>query len=320
MFVSIIVPVYNSAKTLTGCLESILRQTYDNFEIIIIDDGSLDKSEDIYKSYALVDKRIRYKKISNHGVSYARNLGIKLSSGDYLCFVDSDDIIDDKFCETLIENMKNTGSDLSCCGYIETEKYNQFFKNEKDDIEIFKSQKYIGIFTKYQGFLCNKLYKKNIIIENKIMLNENFSMCEDLLFNFQYLQHCNQVCYTNTILYFYIISNTSLSRSFSTKWFDILHVYNSLYSDLYLFDEDTQDYIILYFLMTIMELKARCFKMKLDYSVILSNYNIDFPIDTLYRRVLASKKISFIEKFKLVIFYRLFFISKYIKIWKLSKR
>lgn len=113
--VSIIVPVYNSEKYLDKCITSILRQTFEDFELILIDDGSSDKSALICDAYAKGDQRITAIHIPNGGVSNARNQGMDMARGEYMAFVDSDDYIDETYIKELYKNITETGSQLALC-------------------------------------------------------------------------------------------------------------------------------------------------------------------------------------------------------------
>lgn len=115
--ISIIVPIYNVENYLQECLESILKQTYKNFEVLLVDDGSTDNSANICKLYVEKDKRFKYFFKENGGLSSARNFGISNSKGEFLSFVDSDDIISNDFLETLYNNMINNEVKLSIVGY-----------------------------------------------------------------------------------------------------------------------------------------------------------------------------------------------------------
>lgn len=110
--ISIIIPVYNVEKYLEECIESCINQTYKNIEIILINDGSTDKSLEICQKYANIDNRIIVKSIPNSGVAHARNVGIGLSKGDYITFIDSDDFVDRNFCEVLLKPFLNKKIDI----------------------------------------------------------------------------------------------------------------------------------------------------------------------------------------------------------------
>ena len=127
MKVSIIVPVYNMEKRLNKCLDSIINQTYKNIEIIVINDGSKDNSLDIIKSYH--DDRIKIINQDNQGISVARNNGIKASSGDYLCFVDSDDYIETNMIDELVNKISIDKSDIVVCDYYMFDETNKKVMN-----------------------------------------------------------------------------------------------------------------------------------------------------------------------------------------------
>lgn len=122
--VSVIIPVYNRQDVLNECINSVLSQSYQNFEIILIDDGSSDKTIDICKEYASNDKRIRFFAIEHAGVSAARNLGIENSDGEYVFFLDSDDVIHPLLLETLVSGIESSGADIAATGIVNvSDKY-----------------------------------------------------------------------------------------------------------------------------------------------------------------------------------------------------
>ena len=124
--VSVIIPTYNSDKYLKKCIESILLQTYKNIEIIIINDGSTDKTDDIVKKYE--DERIKYYKNKNQGIGKSRNYGIKQSTGEYIMFVDSDDYIDESAVEEMIKKITDSNLDMLVCDFYKIEKVKEEVK------------------------------------------------------------------------------------------------------------------------------------------------------------------------------------------------
>ena len=115
--ISIIVPVYNSEKTLSRCVESLQAQTETELEILLVDDGSTDGSGDLCDAFAQADKRIQVIHKENNGVSSARNAGIRKAQGDYVQFVDSDDYVDPAYCRSMREALEQGGGRLAVCGY-----------------------------------------------------------------------------------------------------------------------------------------------------------------------------------------------------------
>lgn len=185
--VSIIVPVYNSGMYLEECLNSILSQTYKNFELIIVNDGSLDNSLEIAKNIANIDCRIKIFSKENAGVSSARNFGIDKSTGDYIAFIDADDIVDNDFVELLMEDASENS--MVVCGFVcdcpdSSKKYTSKDKSSRGN---FWFRMYAD--NAVQGFCCNKLYVRNVIIKHNIRFNEKIKNCEDLLFNAEYSKY-----------------------------------------------------------------------------------------------------------------------------------
>lgn len=160
--VSIVVPVYNTEKYIERCLNSIINQTYKNIEIIIINDGSTDKSEEKIKPYLIKYKSIKYIYKENGGLSSARNKGIDISSGEYLSFVDSDDWIVLDMIEKMIFKAEKEKADLIVCGV-----RNVF---ESGDIKENYIPKKINLSEiLYKSYACNKLILKKLFLENKII-------------------------------------------------------------------------------------------------------------------------------------------------------
>ena len=115
--VSVIIPVYNGEDSLSISLESLLKQTYSNFEVVVIDDGSKDGTREVVEKYVSMDSRFRYNYQANGGVSVARNNGIKVSQGEYICFLDSDDFYENSFIEKMLNEIEKESADVCYCGY-----------------------------------------------------------------------------------------------------------------------------------------------------------------------------------------------------------
>lgn len=210
--ISIIVPVYNAEAYIKRCIESILNQTYKNIEIILINDGSIDKSGDICETYANVDNRIIVRHTENKGVSSARNLGISIANGKYIAFVDADDFVSPIMYENLHKALILYNANIAAC---RIKKYNGliFKKNKNDEIKVLnslESMKFLlNLDNGYACGPCNKLYKKDIV--NKF--NEQLSIAEDLLFNFEiYLNNKKNTVFLEKDLYFASIRIDSASR------------------------------------------------------------------------------------------------------------
>ena len=189
--VTIVVPVYNVAKYLPRCIESLMGQTYPEIEVLLLDDGSTDNSFKICQQYAEHDSRINPIHKRNEGVSATRNYGINKASGRYICFVDSDDYVENDYVAALVEKIDERK--LPFCGYIvdvyKTENIvsNKRLYGKSGVINIQDSL--ASIF--HNGFLSviwNKIYDVHFLRDHKIFFDTDISLGEDLIFNVKYLQ------------------------------------------------------------------------------------------------------------------------------------
>ena len=202
--ISIVVPVYKSEKTLAGCLDSLLAQTYADIEVICVIDGSPDSCGDICDAYAAKDARVKSIKRENGGVSSARNRGIDEATGEYLMFVDSDDTVEPDYCEKMWKTHQETDAELIICGFHHW-YVGRDVKKVPSNPGIYKTENYGADFLKlYQeGFLnmpWNKLFKK----EFAGRFDTSLSLGEDLLFNMNYLEKCSKVAVIPEALINYI--------------------------------------------------------------------------------------------------------------------
>lgn len=231
--VSIIIPVYNVEKYLKRCLDSVLCQTYTNFEVILVDDGSTDNSRDICDEYKKYDKRIKVIHKNNEGVSVARNKGIEVATGKYILFLDSDDFIEKNCIEILIKSISNKKYDLVIYGYI-MEFLNNDIENKvvTPNNKIYcKVEEYLNEFQYYRenglfGYVWNKMYQTEILRKYDILF-ENNAFPEDVYFNFVYLQYCKEIMVINKSLYHYMHqSSHSLSKTQRNEPFTSHSLYN----------------------------------------------------------------------------------------------
>lgn len=217
--VSIILPVYNSEQYLSACLNSILNQTYNNFEVIIIDDGSTDNSKSIIRDFAMKDQRISYVLQSNSGPSEARNKGIIKSSGEFIVFIDSDDTVEKLYIESLITKMITTKADLVCCGYKDISIYG--ISNHTDfEFEDISVHNFLEMVCKGTGgVLWAKMFKKEIIDLNNLKMDKEIFMSEDLIFVLKYASCCHKFETLNEYLYNYNrLNQKSISSNFSSSY------------------------------------------------------------------------------------------------------
>ena len=205
--ISVIVPVYNSEKYLQRCIESIISQTFEDFELLLIDDGSTDLSGKICDEYAKKDDRIRVFHKPNGGVSSARNIGLEKFDGEWICFIDSDDKIDKDFLESIIKGKNN--AEFIVTGY--TQKYEDYSKIVKYKEQIIYCDSGLSQILNYQTdfVFCifyhpwRKLYKRSIINNNQLRFDENIFYGEDTLFILKYLCYVDTIEITSCISYIY---------------------------------------------------------------------------------------------------------------------
>ncbi len=213
--VSIIVPVFNSEKYLSKCMESIIDQTYPLWELIVVNDGSTDRSEEIICRYSKLDKRIKSFYFDNRGVAASRNFGIDQAQGEYITFIDSDDYVKSDYLEKLVDGLEKYNCDLSSCDLSEIYKDGiriiKSLNTVKNDESIVDSKKIVNdlLYHKIKnGYSCAKLWKKCIIKE----LFQDYCYCEDVLFVVNNLSEDDYKIYVvHEPLYIYIRNENSVT-------------------------------------------------------------------------------------------------------------
>lgn len=235
--VSVIVPVYKAEKYMHRCIGSILAQTFIDFELLLVDDGSPDNSGAICDEYALKDSRIRVFHKENRGVSSARNMGIENACGEWVAFIDADDWIG----ETYLEHCVSAGIDVDLVRVGIKRIY-----DEKTNIDIHQSfdkcystvedhlQKIVSRSTTLG--VCGGLYRLSYINKFKIRFREGLKMGEDWLFSFEYLKHCSSVVLVNSMLYYYNKSNEAscVNNISSEKDLQLLSVTSEILNDVHI--------------------------------------------------------------------------------------
>lgn len=217
--ISVIVPIYNAEKYLQKCLDSIIQQTYTYLEIILIDDGSIDRSMEICDSYTKKDGRIQVIHKKNQGVSAARNDGIKRATGEYIAFVDADDYIFPDYFDYLYTLLKKYDADMACCDLYkmwDTETL-PLFDNCEEEI-LYTAEEALRDFfynKNITGHPFLKLYKRNLV--GQLAFPEKMHYGEDIFFVFHTLQKCKSVVHGTKILYIYIQNDASVTHNFDLK-------------------------------------------------------------------------------------------------------
>ena len=217
MKLSVVVPVYNVEKYIDQCVSSILSQTFTDFELILVDDESPDNCPEICEQYAKKDKRVKVVHKMNGGLASARNAGIKVATGEYIAFVDSDDVIDKDMFLVMLEKMQEAEADVCCTGMIQFNEHSTWnsLPAPKEDVLLTDSDIYRFIFTKNGcgDYMPNKIFKRcifdtvtlveNVIYEDVYIMHVIFSKAKKVLFikeNFYLYRINNQgICHNKQI-------------------------------------------------------------------------------------------------------------------------
>lgn len=236
MKISIIIPVYNCEKYLVTCLESIIAQTYSNWEIILVDDGSSDSSPQICDLYADKYDNIYTTHQSNQGVSAARNEGIKHITGEVVSFVDADDYLDSDMYEILMQHFSNAKIDVVHCGYKRLIGEETRYIHNTEDIYNQTSDEALECLIGgrlFVGSLWNKLYRVELI--GDLRFREDIKINEDILFNYQVFSKSKRLVFIDVAKYNYV-AHEGFSACFTTdiekKCVDACTVNKIIYEDI----------------------------------------------------------------------------------------
>ena len=242
--ISVIVPVYNVEKYLEECLESIKRQTYTDIEVILVNDGSIDRSKEICERYCEKDSRFKLVNQENKGLSGARNRGMLESKGEFISFVDSDDVLNEDMLEQLMKQMTSEDIDIVECWYT----------NEKQELELSTPKNVKTIFQGDSKEALVSLCKDNIVRLNAVaklfrrQVIVNFPFLEGLFYEDVYggigiLKHIRKMVKINYIGYYYRVRQGSImNREFNIKNLDLFTICDKL-EQLYQGDTDSLAYI-----------------------------------------------------------------------------
>ncbi|MHB0809374.1 MAG: glycosyltransferase family 2 protein [Facklamia hominis] len=217
MKISVILAVYNEEKNIESMLINLLNQTYRNFEIIIINDGSIDNTERICKKYSIRDNRIKYFYQSNKGVAAARNLGLNYAIGTYITFLDGDDSVENNYLESLIEPFLSNFDqqlDLVICSYFQNGKQINFSEEIRDREFVLDEMTSVK---GSKGYLWNKLFRANLIKRHKITFPEEIKVTSDFPFCIEYLLHSKRIQYISKPLVHYSVNENSISNNLSSN-------------------------------------------------------------------------------------------------------
>lgn len=230
--ISVIIPVYGVEKYIAQCLESVINQTYKNLEIIVVNDGTKDRSADIAKEYAAKDSRIKVYDFKNGGLSVARNRGLEIATGEYISYLDSDDWLDTKMYETLLETAMKNEADMVKCGIIETNGAAEE-KITFSDVKIINNEQHKAFKNYFKGILWtlawNGLYKKELA--KKVKFPDNV-VHEDNYSSGMFLYLAKKVIAMPFCLNYYRVNDAGISKGGVKKPLDKILAIIKLKQDL----------------------------------------------------------------------------------------
>lgn len=226
ILVSVIIPAYNAEKYLGFCLDTVIAQTHKKLEIIVINDGSKDNTDKICDEYAEKDSRVRVIHQENHGVAFARNVGLDEAAGEYIAFIDSDDYVKSNYIEVLLKTCTENCSNITICKSIDT------YKRELFDLPVsYNVRTYESMFLLQNISYLDVCYEVviSMIFHKSVFDNLRFPVgliYEDSYIYYDLIKNAGKITFIDTILYYYYLSSNSIMRSdFSVKKYDILTSY-----------------------------------------------------------------------------------------------
>ena len=232
--ISIIVPIYKVEKTLRKALDSILSQTFTNYELILVNDGSPDNCPAICDEYAAKDMRIKLINKENRGLSSARNAGLAVAKGEYTIFVDPDDYVDAEGLDELYATAIKENADITICDLYQEDEYSRKYLQQKPT-SLESEQVLKDLFHYIGGFTVNKLIRRSLYTELGISYPNNIYGCEDQYVMAQFLKHDLKIAYCPIAFYHYMYNGNSLSRHYDNKTYEmdkeILTMFTSLLKD-----------------------------------------------------------------------------------------
>ncbi len=287
--VSIIVPIFNTSKYLKRCIDSLINQTLEDIEIILINDGSTDETHNIVKSYS--DPRIKYYKRKNYGIASTRNFGISNSTGEYISFVDSDDYLNNTFCEEMYNKAIKDNLDMCICNY-----YN-YFENKQEikrvDIISFPITSLDvtpNLFKDINLSSCNKIYKRNMFDSDKLLFPD-VQKFEDIAFVTSALNIAKRIGKLDLPLYYFLVHDGSVLDTVDDKTFELFKVLDIVYNE---FKNNINVRKYLSYLI-VDEITTYIVKQKYQQNKILKNKFIDDGYEYLKTHIKNYRKHSYFK-------------------------
>ena len=231
MLISVVIPVYNAEEFLDRSIKSVISQSYDNWELLLIDDGSKDNSRRICDCYAAKDKRIKVFAKENGGSAAARNFGVQQSKGEFIFFLDADDLIEPNALELLLAEYEKNETDLVMANFSKLNPDGKIvkqnvsfhpdygpFKGDKKILSVKESANFVRHFLKHPSnhlvsYCWARLYKSSIIKEYNIKADDDMKLFEDFVFNLEYMKHTKNIVFVNESVYTYVMHDNHVSVS-----------------------------------------------------------------------------------------------------------
>ena len=301
--ISVIVPIFKVEQYLENCINSIINQTYENLEIILVDDGSPDNCGAICDELAIKDNRIKVIHKENSGVSSSRNAGLDIATGDLIAFIDSDDWIEPEMLTVLERILSENSADFSVCGMI-TDYGNAVINNKSSVSNVVKVNK-PEIFNlilnapTFYGYACNKLFKKDII--GDLRFDESLMSCEDLDFCVRLAAKCNLAVFTNQKFYHYMQHSASMTgeTGYSTRKLSVLKAYENILPYYEKYNSENLSIIRKNYLKIAINVKGRMLLNKIDDIRVLEM--LESIIHSNYKLVIKDNNIKLTTKFNIFI-------------------
>jgi glycosyltransferase involved in cell wall biosynthesis len=310
--ISIIIPVYNAEKHIVKCFESIQNQTFLDYEVVIINDGSVDNSKSIIEQFIHNYKNwFLYSKI-NEGTGISRNFGIKKTRGKYIAFVDVDDFLEKDYLEKLYKELICSDIDLACCGYNDHSfkgivSLNNYKDRSSDIIGVNEFSKII--FSQIGGVLWDKLFVADIIRKNKLKMDKNIYFYEDSLFIIDYLKFCKKISILEEPLYNYNrINETSYTNRIDHTWkVNVVNFNKEIVKRIGLAKEESEVIVqknISSFVLTIFQYeKLIKYTFVKKYKIITNFINDVFIVENFKSKTMVfyNKPFVFLFKYKMIL-------------------
>ena len=287
--ISIIVPIYNAEEYLKRCIDSVRNQTFTNYELLLINDGSIDNSWDICNSEAQKDERIHVINQKNSGVSKARNNALDCSKGHYIIFLDADDWLEQAALEVLLNEITKYNADIVCASHIIHKRFNRRLAVKYEN-STWKEKEFVSKFDSFFRTVATapwgKLYKREIVEDNSIRFPENIPYGEDTIFNLNYYKYCDTVRISDKMVYNYNFTNeNSAMKRYYPQYIDYMQEILFEYKQFYIAKQSENLYLKIE-----SETEIYFFEMILDY-YLLSNLSKKDKVKKIEEIMNALKKI-----------------------------